>query len=70
MSRLRRFGAFWWDFVVGDDWRLAIGGALALGATGVFAHRGHNAWWIAPVVVVVLLVGTLARARPKVRRDP
>ncbi len=65
MSRLRRFGTFWWDFVIGDDWRLALGGGVALATTGVFAHRGAAAWWITPVVVVALLVGTLARAKPK-----
>jgi hypothetical protein len=28
------FGRFWWDFIVGDDWRIAAGVAvvLALGA--------------------------------------
>ena len=25
MRRLRRFGTFWWDFVIGDDWRIAAG---------------------------------------------
>jgi hypothetical protein len=27
MSWLRRFGSFWYDFIVGDDWRLALVGA-------------------------------------------
>jgi len=65
MSWLRRFASFWWDFVIGDDWRLAIGGAIALGATGFFAHRGAAAWWITPVVVLTLLVATLVRVKPR-----
>jgi hypothetical protein len=24
MTRLRSFGQFWWDFIVGDEWRLAV----------------------------------------------
>jgi hypothetical protein len=27
------FGGFWYDFVVGDDWRVALGVVLALGVT-------------------------------------
>ncbi|HEY7622524.1 MAG TPA: hypothetical protein VH834_22320 [Solirubrobacteraceae bacterium] len=26
---------FWWDFVVGDDWRIAVGVVLVLGAGAV-----------------------------------
>ena len=22
---IRAFGTFWWDFIVGDDWRVAAG---------------------------------------------
>jgi len=65
MKALRTFGHFWWDFVVGDDWRLALGGALALGLTAAVAHTDVAAWWIAPVVVITLLVTTLAGARPR-----
>jgi hypothetical protein len=25
------FGRFWWDFVVGDDWRIAVGVVVVLG---------------------------------------
>jgi hypothetical protein len=25
------FGRFWWDFVVGDDWRIAAGVVVVLG---------------------------------------
>jgi hypothetical protein len=30
MSLLRSFGRFWYDFVVGDDWKIAVGVVLAL----------------------------------------
>ena len=24
MKYIRSFGLFWWDFIVGDDWRVAV----------------------------------------------
>ena len=30
MKHLRMFGKFWYDFIVGDDWRDAAGAALAI----------------------------------------
>ena len=62
MSRLRSFARFWWDFIVGDDWRVAAGLAVAVGFTWVLSHRGHNAWWLLPLAVVVLLADSLRRA--------
>ncbi len=31
--RLRAFAAFCYDFVIGDDWRVALGVALSLAGT-------------------------------------
>jgi hypothetical protein len=30
MKQLRAFAAFWYDFIVGDDWRIAAGVVLGL----------------------------------------
>jgi hypothetical protein len=65
VNAVRRFGAFWWDFVIGDDWRLALVAALALATTALVAHNGGSAWWITALAVVAVLVGTIARARPR-----
>jgi hypothetical protein len=62
MKRLRTFAAFWWDFIAGDDWRVAAGLALALAVTGLLAHRGVDAWWLMPAAVALLLIGSLRRA--------
>jgi hypothetical protein len=59
MSYLRSFALFWWNFVVGDDWRAALGLAIALGATYALAHEGVNAWWLLPIGVVVVLVASV-----------
>jgi len=61
MKYVRAFGRFWWDFIVGDDWRVALGLAAALGLTWVLAHNGVNAWWLLPVAVVLLLAGSVWR---------
>jgi hypothetical protein len=60
--RLAAFGRFWWEFVVGDDWRVAAGIAIAIGATAALADQGVAAWWVLPPAVVVVLYGSLRRA--------
>jgi hypothetical protein len=62
MRYLRSFGRFWWNFIVGDDWRVAAGVAAALGLTSLLTHQGVNAWWLLPVAVAVLLADSLRRA--------
>ena len=62
MTWIRAFGAFWWDFIVGDDWRIAAGVVLALAATAGLAAAGLAAWWLLPLVVTLLLVLSLRRA--------
>ena len=62
MTRLRAAWLAIWDFVVGDDWRLALGVVLALGITAAAAGAGATAWWITPVVVAGLLVVSVWRA--------
>jgi hypothetical protein len=62
IGRLRAFAAFWYDFVIGDDWRAAAGVAVALGVTYAASRSSTAVWWIVPVAVVVLLVWSLLRA--------
>jgi hypothetical protein len=62
MKRIAAFGHFWWEFVIGDDWRVAAGIAIAIGATAALANQGIAAWWLLPPAVVVVLYGSLRRA--------
>jgi hypothetical protein len=69
MRRLESLGHFIWDFSVGDDWRIAAGVVLALGLTAIVAGTSWSAWWILPLVVALLLAGSVWRAAPR-RRTP
>jgi hypothetical protein len=61
MSPIRRFALFWWDFIVGDDWRVAVGVALALGLTAVLATTWASAWIVMPLAVAAVLWMSLRR---------
>jgi len=66
---VRSFALFWYDFVVGDDWRLAIGVILGLGLTALLAHATSlAAWWVAPIVVIVVLAGSTLLAGRRARK--
>lgn len=62
MSRLEAAGRAVWDFVVGDDWRIAAGVILALGVTAVVAGAAVAAWWILPLATVLMLAVSVWRA--------
>jgi hypothetical protein len=60
--RLRAFGAFAYDFVIGDDWWVAAGVASGLAVTYWLSHASVTAWWLIPVLLLVLLPVSLWRA--------
>jgi hypothetical protein len=56
VKRLRAFGVFVYDFVIGDDWRVAAGVAAGLLGTYLLSHEaGVAAWWLVPALLVTLL---------------
>jgi di/tricarboxylate transporter len=67
VSRVRAFARFWWDFVVGDDWRVAAGLAAAIALTWVLEHFGIAAWWLLPGAVALLLASSVRREVRQVR---
>jgi hypothetical protein len=63
MKRLRAFAAFWYDFLIGDDWRVALLVATGLLATGLIAHLATTTiWWLLPVTVLTAVSWSLHRA--------
>jgi hypothetical protein len=63
MNRIKAFGAFWYDFVIGDDWQVAAFVVAGLALTASCAHAaGVNAWWLLPLFVFAALAWSLHRA--------
>jgi hypothetical protein len=62
MRRLRAAARGVWEFVVGDDWRTALGVVLALALTSLVAALNVAAWWVMPVAVPAILGLSLRRA--------
>ena len=63
MKQLKAFGAFWYDFIVGDDWQVAAFVVIGLVLTAILTHVAKvNAWWLLPVVVFAALAWSLHRA--------
>jgi hypothetical protein len=73
MRFARGFARFWWDFIVGDDWRIAAGvvAALAAGALLVAdtsAPDGLVAALVAGGIVAVAIGSIVASALGARRR--
>ncbi|WP_438352166.1 COG4280 domain-containing protein [Microbacterium sp. CJ88] len=61
-TRLARFGMFWYDFVIGDDWRVAAGIVVAFVVTLLLAATSIATWWIVPLAVVLVFCLSLSRS--------
>lgn len=65
-KRLKAFGAFWYDFIIGDDWRVALGVIVALCLAYALAHNGHpGVWWLVLLAPALLLPASIWRATRK-----
>jgi hypothetical protein len=62
MTRVESFLAGACEFIVGDDWRTALGVVLALALTALIATTTVAAWWIMPPAVIGLLALSIRRA--------
>jgi hypothetical protein len=62
MKRIESLLRFIWEFVVGDDWRIAAGVVTALAVTAVLAGAKIAAWWALPVAAALLLGYSVWRA--------
>ena len=58
MNWLKRFGAFWYDFIVGDSAVVAIGVIVTVAVTAFLIRAGMDA--VTPVILPVLVGLTLA----------
>ena len=62
MKYLVAFLRFWYAFIVGDDPRVAVAIATAIGLTAALASWDVSAWWLMPIAVVLTLYDSLRRA--------
>jgi uncharacterized membrane protein len=54
VAGLIAFGAFWADFIVGDDWRIAAGIVLSFILTATITYSAFT-WAIVPLFVAIFL---------------
>jgi len=59
---LKRFALFWYDYLVGDDWQVALGVVLALVLTFLLVPVWSAAWLIMPLAVLLLMPYGLVRS--------
>jgi hypothetical protein len=64
------FARFWYDFVIGEDWQIAVAVVIAMGVVGLLAYDDVNAWWLLPLAVFAMLNLSLWRASRRGRPKP
>lgn len=73
MKFLKAFGEFWYDFIIGDDWKIAVAVVVAVGilvgllSAKVFGDTGLTV--LGGVLIVVAFSVSLAiDVRPKTKK--
>jgi hypothetical protein len=56
------FGRFWWDFIVGDDWRIAAGVVLALALGALLVSQTRLAHGLIAVLTAVAMAAVAIAA--------
>ena len=72
MRFLSGFARFWWDFIVGDDWRIAAGVVVVLTAGALLvANTSAPDGLVAALVavgIVAVAIGSIAASALRARR--
>jgi nitrate/nitrite transporter NarK len=68
MGVVRGFFAFWYDFIVGDDWRIAAAVVLVTALAGLAAAAQVDAALISVGVAVTVIGATFASVLGEARR--
>jgi hypothetical protein len=68
----RGFLRFWWDFIVGDDWRIAAGVVTVLAAGALLVARTTAPDGLVAALtalgIVVVAIGSIATSAVRARR--
>ncbi len=71
MRFVKGFGRFWWDFIVGDDWRIAAGVVVVLTAGALLvANTSAPDGLVAALVAVGIVavgIGSIAASALRAR---
>ena len=67
MKLVKGFARFWYDFIVGDDWRLAVSVLVVVGIVVALAHHGSDSWWLLPLSVAALLAFSVVKELRRIR---
>jgi len=73
MRFVKAFGAFWYDFIIGDDWKIAVAVVLSLTITGSVMAGVHSSvgsltpWTVfgAGLILAFFAISILIDARDK-----
>jgi hypothetical protein len=69
MRQVRAFALFWWDFIVGDDYRIALAVVVLLTATAQLSRAGISVWWLLPAGVLLMLATSVFTVAWRTRRE-
>ena len=67
LSWIVAIGRFLYKFIVGDDWTMAAAVAVGLVLSAILNANHIAAWWLIPVIVILMLGISLRRASRKAR---
>jgi hypothetical protein len=76
MNFLKAFGMFWYELIIGDDWKIAVAVVLALGVTGGVMAGVHSSggsltpWTVfgAGLILLFFVVTLIIDTRPKLKK--
>jgi hypothetical protein len=67
MRLVAGFARFWWDFIVGDDWRIAAGVLLVLGVGAVLVSTTRASDSLVATLtaagIMLVAIGSIVAAR-------
>lgn len=61
MRYIASFVKFWYDFIIGDDWKIAASIGAAVAATFWLVRSNIQAWWLLPLAAIITLGVSLWR---------
>jgi uncharacterized membrane protein len=59
---LKAFGEFWYNFIIGDDWTIAVGIVIAFFGTEWLKGSTGQSWYLLPIATALLVSNSLVQA--------